>query len=237
MTAENLDTIIQSFPFVISCAIFFLAALIIVIYVVKHKSKNKRKQALAGWAFSRDLSFADANNSGIEDRYPYFKCLQKGNHRYGYNIIEGNVDNRKICAFDYHYDISDGKNRHDYYFSAVVLDAELPLKPLFVRDENFLDKVADFFGADDIKFESIEFNSQFHVKSSDKKWAYDVLNQATMEFLMGSPRFYLDFHDRYVIAYRKSTFTVAEFEDAIQVITGILDRLPESLLQELQIKK
>jgi hypothetical protein len=58
-----------------------------------------------------------------------------------------------------------------------------------------------------------------------------------MEFPLGSPRFYLDFHDRYIIAYRKSIFTVAEFEVALQVITGSLDRLPESVVQELKIKK
>jgi hypothetical protein len=60
------------------------------------------------------------------------------------------------------------------------------------------------------------------------------MHQETMEFLLGSPHFYLDFRDRYVIAYRKRPFKVADFEAAIQVITGILDRLPASVVQELK---
>jgi hypothetical protein len=60
------------------------------------------------------------------------------------------------------------------------------------------------------------------------------MHQETMEFLLGSPHFHLDFRDRYVIAYRKKPFKVADFEAAIQVITGILDRLPESVVQELK---
>ncbi len=220
------------FPF-----IFFVAIVIIGIYIWNRRRKESRKRELAGWAFSRNLSFSDDGDKGMEDRYPYFKCLQQGKHRYAYNIIEGSIDKRKLCAFDYHYEIGDGKNNHEYYFSALIFDSGLPLKPLFIRNENFLDKVADFFGFDDINFESTEFNNQFHVKSPNKKWAYDVLHQQTMEFLLGSPRFYLDFHGRHVMAYRKNTFTVKDFEDALRVITGILDRLPESVVQELKEKK
>ena len=214
--------------------IFFIAIVIIGIYIWNRRRKESRRREMAGWAFSRNFSFSAANDGEMEDRYPSFKCLQQGKQRYAYNVIEGSVDDRKVCAFDYHYETSDGKNTHHYYFSAVILDTNLPLKPLFIRNENFLDKVADFFGFDDINFESVEFSKQFYVKSPDKKWAYDVLHQETMEFLLGSPRFYLDLHDRYVMAYRKSIFTVAEFEAAIQVITGIVDRLPESVVQELK---
>jgi hypothetical protein len=220
--------------FIFVLFILLIAIAVIGIYIWIQKCKERRKKELSGWAFSHNLNFSDTNDGEMEERYPHFKCLQQGNRRYGYNIMEGSIDNRKVCAFDYHYETSDGKNTHHYYFSAVILETNLPLKPLFIRNENFLDKVADFFGFDDINFESVEFSKQFYVKSPDKKWAYDVLNQETMEFLLGSSRFYLDFHGKHVIAYRKSVFTVSDFEDALHVITGILDRLPKSVVQELQ---
>ena len=217
--------------------IFFIVIIAVGIYMLNRRRKESRKRELAGWAFSRNLNFIDANDEEMEDRYPHFKCLQQGKHRYAYNIIEGNIDNRMICAFDYHYETSDGKNTQDHYFSAVILDAGLFLKPLFIRDENFLDKVADFFGFDDIDFESSEFSRKFYVKAPDRKWAYDVLHQETMEFLLDSPRFTLEFHGRHVISYRKNTFTVKDFEEALHLITGILDRLPKSLVQELKGKQ
>jgi hypothetical protein len=124
--------------------IFFAAIVIINIYIWNRRRKESRRREMDGWAFSHNLNFSAANDGEMEDRYPSFTCLQQGKYRYAYNVNEGSSKNRKVCAFDCRYDTSDGKYKRDYYFSAVVLDAGLPLKPLFIRSENFLDKVADY---------------------------------------------------------------------------------------------
>ncbi|MHC4671260.1 MAG: hypothetical protein ACYTBZ_02140, partial [Planctomycetota bacterium] len=121
-----------------------------------------------------------------------------------------------------------------HYFSAVLINSGLPLKPLVIRPERFFDKITEFFGYDDIDFELNEFSRKFYVKSPDKKWAFDVIHQATMEFLLECPTFNLDFQGPYVLAYRSSTFDIEEFSAAIAVIEGILDRFPEYLLRELK---
>ena len=214
-------------------------ALSIVFAVLKHQKSEGRKKQLAGWAFSKNLNFNTARDSGIDNSYSYFKCLQRGENRYGYNIMEGNIGNRQMRAFDYHYEThnTDSKGqRHTqhHYFSAVVVEANLPLKPLFIRNEHLFDKLAEFVGFDDIDFESTEFSKKFYVKSPDKKWAYDVLPQATMEFMLSAPHFDIEFGGRQVIAYRNNTFKALEFEEALNLVNGILDRLPESLIQELK---
>jgi len=213
-------------------------ALSIVFAVLKHQKSEGRKKELAGWAFSKGLNFSPARDAGINNRYS-FKCLQRGENRYGYNIVEGNIGNRPACAFDYHYethhtDSKGNRQTQHHYFSAVVVDANLPLKPLFIRNERLFDKLAEFIGFDDIDFESAEFSKKFYVKSPDKKWAYDVLHQATMEFMLSAPRFDIEFGGRQVIAYRNNTFKAVEFEEALNLVNGILDRLPESLIRELK---
>jgi hypothetical protein len=218
--------------------IIAVIALIIVGVIVKHQKSEGRKKELAGWAFSKGLNFNPARDSGIDNRYS-FKCLQRGENRYGYNIVEGNIGSRSARAFDYHYEThhTDSKGqRHTqhHYFSAVVVDANLPLKPLSIRNERLFDKLAEFVGFDDIDFESAEFSKKFYVKSPDKKWAYDVLHQATMEFMLSAPRFDIEFGSRQVIALRNNTFKTVEFEEALNLVNGILDRLPESLLRELK---
>ena len=225
---------------VVIIIIFAIIALIVAGVIVSHKQAEGRKKELAGWAFSKSLNFSPARDAGIDNRYD-FKCLRRGENRYGYNIIEGNLGNRPMSAFDYHYEThhTDSKgNRHTqhHYFSAVIVDANLPLKPLFIRSERLLDKLTEFIGFDDIDFESAEFSKKFYVKSPDKKWAYDVLHQATMEFMLGASRFDIEFGIRHVIAYRNNTFKMQEFEEAINLVNGILDRLPESLIQELKGK-
>ena len=215
-----------------------IIAIIIVGVVLQRKKSEGRKKELAGWAFSKGLNFSPARDAGINNRYS-FKCLQRGENRYGYNIVEGNIGSRPARAFDYHYethhtDSKGNRQTQHHYFSAVVVDANLPLKPLFIRNERLFDKLAEFIGFDDIDFESAEFSKKFYVKSPDKKWAYDVLHQATMEFMLSAPRFDIEFGGRQVIAYRNNTFKAVEFEEALNLVNGILDRLPESLLRELK---
>ena len=220
--------------------IIAVIALIIAGVIVKHKKAEGRRKELAGWAFSKGLNFSPGRDGSIDNRYS-FKCLQRGSNRYGYNIIEGNLGNRPVCAFDYHYEThhTDSKGNRQtshHYFSAVIVDSGLPLKPLFIREERLFDKLADFVGFNDIDFESAEFSKKFYVKSPDKKWAYDVLHQATMEFMLQSLQYDIEFLGRHVIAYRNKTFKAGYFEEALILVNGILDRLPESLIQELKSK-
>lgn len=222
---------------VVIIIIIVVIAIIIVGVVVKHKKAESRRNELAVWAFSNGLNFNPRRDGSIAGYS--FKCLQRGDNRYGYNIIDGNLGGRPVRAFDYHYEThhtdSKGNRRTTHhYFSAVIVDANLWLKPLFIRSENLFDKFADFVGFNDIDFESAEFSKKFYVKSPNKKWAYDVLHQATMEFMLQSLQYDIEFFGRHVIAYRKNTFGAGYFEEAINLVNGILDRLPESLIQEMK---
>ncbi|MHC4664300.1 MAG: hypothetical protein ACYS8W_21775 [Planctomycetota bacterium] len=199
---------------------------------------EQRRKALAAWARSLGLRFSRRKDWGIDSRYP-FSCLEQGDERYGFNITSGYLDERHICAFDYHYETystdSDGNTEtHHHYFSAFVIDSNLPLKQLAIRPEGLWDKFTEFFGFDDIDFESAEFSRKFHVKSPDRRWAYDVISQETMEFLLHAPRFRIEMAHGYVIVYRSGTFSPREFDAARYVGEGILDRLPRYLLRELK---
>jgi len=211
---------------------------------------NKRKKELSAWALSRNLRFHPDKRTEMHINYPQFSCLQNGNERYAFNVIEGTFASREICAFNYHYAVAgtedkDKLNGPDplgdllsghFFFSVVIVKTSMQCKPLLIRQERFLDKIADSAGLDDINFESTEFNNQFHVKSSDRRWAYDVINQSTMELLLSSCRFNIEFNGNCVIAYHNELFSSAYFEEALQLLTGILDNLPESLVQELKGK-
>ena len=56
--------------------------------------------------------------------------------------------------------------------------------------------------------------------------------KATMEFLLAAPRFTIELAGPRVIAYRSNRFDADEFEHALQVLAGIIDRLPNYLLRE-----
>jgi len=222
---------------------YFVIALIIAgfiaVAIYAHQQAKKRRQALAAWACSHGLVFQSERDHQMDQRYPQFKCLHQGDGRYAYNVMQGPLGGRQICAFDYHYqthstDSEGNRTTEDHRFSAVIVETGLPLKPLWIRKENVFDKIGEFLGFDDIDFESSEFSKEFCVKSPDRRWAFDVLQQSTMEFLLGSPRYTLEFQRSQVIAYRDRTFKPEDFEAALAVIEGVLQRLPEYLLKEMK---
>ena len=214
-----------------------LIAVVIVAIIYGHYAAKKRREALHAWAQGRSLRFEPAQDHSVEDRFGEFDCLQQGSNRYAENRMSGDYEGREFLGFDYHYETTstDSKGRrqtHHHYFSAVILGSKVPLKPLLIRPEGFFDKVKEFFGLDDIDFESAEFSRKFFVKAQDRRWAYDVIHQRTMEFLLASPEFTIEFGAGRVMAYRSSQFEAVEFEQAAEAIRGILDRLPDYLVRQ-----
>jgi hypothetical protein len=193
---------------------------------------RKRRKTLEEWAVSKGLSFSHRRDSGLDDRYRAFGCLRRGYSRYAYNVATGAWADRRVITFDYHYAIGSGKSRHDYRFSAILLSSDVRLKPLRIRPEGLFDKVTEFFGLNDIDFESAEFSRAFHVKAPEERWAYDVLHQRTMEFLLGMPRLSIQFDEDYVLVWKNRRFSPEQFEEAILIAEGLLDRLPPYLMEQ-----
>jgi hypothetical protein len=83
-----------------------------------------------------------------------------------------------------------------------------------------------------VEFESMDFNNHFHVAANDPKWAFDVIHLRAMQYLLSAPRFTMQFDRGAVIAYRGGKFDVQTFEEAVSVVQGLLDRLPEYVKQQ-----
>lgn len=225
---------IELMPFIIIAFIGLAVAAI----VYGHIQAKKRREALAAWANARGLRYSREKDRGYDERFPEFNCLRQGSNRYAYNICAGELRGRHVQAFDYHYETrsTDSKGRrrtHHHHFSAVIVRANLPLKPLMIRSENIFDKLGSVFGFDDIDFESAEFSRKFCVKAPDRRWAYDVLHARTMEYLLAQPRHSIEFDTQHVIAWRGGrTNDPAGHDAAIELIAGILDRLPDYVKQQ-----
>ncbi len=218
--------------------IFLLFLTLIVISAIyAYRKAAQRRKDLAALAQRLGWQFRSGNDRELTARFGALRCLDQGSNRYAYNILEGHLGDRAICAFDYHYETysTDSKGHrttNHHHFSMAVLETGLPLKPLFIRPEGFLDRIGEFFGLDDIDFESSQFSREFHVTSPDRRWAFDVIHQATMEFLLAAPRFTIQMAGSRVFIYRASCFEPADFKSALDVASGIIDRLPNYLLRE-----
>ena len=71
------------------------------------------------------------------------------------------------------------------------------------------------------------------MKAPDRRWAFDVLHQRAMAFLLAQPSFTIEFDRHHVLAWESGTLEPFEFEQAAGVLTGLLEQLPDYLKQQL----
>jgi hypothetical protein len=212
-----------------------IAAVVITVAVYGIYAAARRRNDLRQWAFENNLSFSASSQYGLDDAFPQFDCLRQGSDRRAFNVIEGTYGGRKILAFDYQYTTGSGKDRSQHIFSAMIVTSPILLKPLLIRPENFMDRLGELVGFNHINFESDEFNRRFVVQSPDKKWAYDIITQQTMEFLLASPQFHIQFDTMYIIVWQDNTFSPADYAAAWQVADGLIKRFPEYVVQDQKL--
>ena len=178
-----------------------LIVIVVVVLVVSHffgeRKRKERELALQSLADEMGWRFNPSRQYDFDDEFYQFSHFRQGYDRYAYNQMEGAlpIDGLRclVQMGDFHYKkkSQNGKSSSTRTYRFSYLIVRLPyanLPSLTIRRESFFDRMAAFMGFDDIDFESAEFSNRFHVKSSDKRFAYDVIHPHMMEYLMqGDP--------------------------------------------------
>jgi hypothetical protein len=200
------------------------------------RSGRARPRSLSAWAEQRGWDFEYGPDDFPEKRD--FWAFRKGRPSYIKYSVKGEHSGRRVLAFDYCYTVTEirgkgGAGSALRELSAVTIEVPFPLKRLLIRRERLSDKAKQAIGMEDINFESAKFSRRYFVASEDAKWAYDVLNQSTMEFLMVHDRgAAIEFSENKVLAWFSNTMSVLEFEATVELLTGILDRIPDYVIAE-----
>ena len=194
---------------------------------------QKRRRLLRAWARSQGFTMHDGR-SGWEREYPAFDLFDRGTGRRTTLHLAGEADDRRVRCLDYRYTTGGGKNRRTHRFGLVVLDTGTPVIPLQIRPEHLLDRVGEFFGHDDIDFESAEFSRRYHVSSSDRRWAYAVIHGATMDYLLGMSGLTIAFGFGEIAVWRRGALTARQCHDDLKVACKMLDLVPDDVLAELR---
>ena len=188
---------------------------------------------MADWAAERGIYFSADKVRGFDDEYPEMSCLRQGSGRYAYNIIAGKLDGWEVKLFDYHYQTHSTNSKghrqtHHHYFSAVIVESSFPLIPISIKPEHIFHKLSAAFGWDDINFESAEFSRRYHVKSPDKRWAFDVIHGRIIEMLLGVKGYSFESDHRAMICTGGSgRHDLEEFERSLWLTIDILDQIPD----------
>jgi hypothetical protein len=216
-------------PFVI-VAVLVVAAIGAIYGVIQAR---KRQEGLFELAQRLSLDFSPAEDHEIADRYGFLKELAEGENRYACNVLSGTYQQNQVLAFDYHYETytegKGGRQTHHHWFSFFILTLPAVFPDLTIRRENFLTKVAEAFGYQDIKFESAEFSKAFCVRSPDKKFAYDVCNAQMMEYLLANRDLSVEIENQVLALAFNTRLSVEQIAANLQRHVEIRSRLPEYL--------
>jgi hypothetical protein len=195
---------------------------------------RRRREALAALAAQLGLGFNPDKDYGLPGRFGFLNKLAQGENRYAINVLSGIYEQNEVLAFDYHYethstDSKGNRQTHHHWFSFFILTLPAFFPELTIRRENFLLKIAEAFGYQDIKFESSEFSKTFCVRSPDKKFAYDVCNVKMMEYLLTNRDLSIEIEKQALALAFDRCLAAGQIEFNLQRLVEIRSRLPEYL--------
>ena len=227
--------------------LFFLITVIVILAVVmtvfSYRARKKRREALKMLADQLGWSFDPSSDRHLDREFRQFKIFQQGHSRSAYNTLRGLMEIKGLTcrckAGDYLYKVtsSNGKSQQTttYTFSYLIVDHPFHNLPhLVIRPEHMFDKLASAFGFDDIDFESAEFSKRFFIKCKDKQFAYNVIDQRMMDFLLADTPGMFDLESEdCCLSDGKSTWTPEQFRLKINWMIQFFDHWPDFVVEEL----
>ncbi len=216
--------------------IIVILAAIAIFGIISWRQDKRRREELIAWAAGRGWRFNRKGRKHLEGRYPGLKILSRGHSRKSSNLISGQFHGYAAQCMDYKYVTGSGKNRSTHSFGLVIIECGFPTIPLLIRREHAVDRIGEFFGADDIDFESAEFSRKFYVKSNDRKWAYDIIHSATMDYLLQAPKWTIEFGTGEISVYGSGCNKPQQHEEALGVAREMLNLIPDYVLQQMKGK-
>ena len=219
---------------------FFVVIAVVVVGIIgsvySYFAAEKRREGLIDLARRLNLTFSAEPDYGIADRYEFLKQLAQGDNRYAFNVCAGAFQGYDVLAFDYHYETTthdkNGTHTHHHYFSFFILVLPGFFPTLTVRRENFLTRIAEVFGYQDIRFESAEFSKAFCVRSADKKFAYDFCNPQMMEYLLANRDVSIEIENQALALAFDSCLSPAQFESNLNRLVRLRALMPEYLFSQ-----
>jgi hypothetical protein len=217
-------------PFIIILIILAIGA----VAFYSWQEEKKRKEVLRSWVREKGWVLGTTKITSMHKDFPGLQVFQKGHSRSAKNFISGEFHGRPVTLVDYRYVVGHGKNRTTHNRGMVILKCDFPTIPMFIRRENPMDRVGEFFGSDDIDFESSEFSRKFFVKSNDRKWAYDVIHTRTMEYLMRSPSFTIEFGLGEIAIYKTGWCDPDRYEKALKLAWDLYELIPDFVIRQMK---
>ena len=159
----------------------FLAGMVALV-VIGVLLDRRRQRALQAWARANGWTYeaARADLIHLQRGFPF----GQGRRRTATEVLRGSYDALPALSFRYRWTTGTGKSRTEHSVHVVAVPMPAFLATLEVTPEGVGARLAKAFGAQDIQFESEDFNRAFRIAAGDLAFAHAVLAPRLMEYLL-----------------------------------------------------
>lgn len=160
---------------------------------VRHRGEQRRKAMFMAWAAQHGFRYRHqppwrGNESFPGLRFPALLRSCRFTHVFESDLPAGDGPSRRIWWGELSYEIGGGKRKRTAHAPvALATVGSLAMPGVEIRPEGLRDRLAAAAGWDDIDFESVEFSRRFHVKSQDKRFAFELIDPRMIEAFLGMP--------------------------------------------------
>lgn len=144
------------------------------------------------------------------------------------HLMMGPFQGRAALSFTYQYTTGSGKNQSTYTFHVLSMALPAYLPNLQLTPEGLGAKIAKTFGAQDIQFESEDFNRAWRVQAGVEKFAHDVLHPRTMERLLAADArgLHLRIEATDILCWTTGSTATERIGPRLQVLKALVDAIP-----------
>lgn len=200
------------------------------IWLFKTARRNRQRRSAWLWSFAagRGWSFAETEPGlvGLSLRAPF----GMGHGRLATDVIRGVLEGVAFVSFTYTFRTGDSSDNSETVHCVMVTCICTPPSPnmLLVTPEGPFSKLFDVVGLGDLKLESEDFNSRFQVRTTNDRFAYDVLNPTAMHRMLTDRRSVLPlrFDNSNLFTWRSGVLKPEWVEPHARYLIDILREVP-----------
>ena len=197
----------QTFPFVFMGVALALVAGIVIWQIRADRQRTELLRTVAQtMGFSYEETFDADALTQLAGAMP---VMNRGHSRKIQRMMRGKLADRDAAIFDYRFTTGGGKSSHTHLQTVVLFPDPVTGLPDFeLSPENFLHRVAEAFGYQDLDFpENEEFSKLYLLRGPDEPAIRKLFRSDVLAFLGGAPRWHVQTHGGRLAIFREGKFT------------------------------
>ena len=192
----------------------------------------RRGRQLKAWAAASGWTFVGTDPS-LVNRWPGAP-FGIGRSRRATEVMVGRWGDRPAVSFTYTYVTGSGKSQTTHRFHVLALPLPAFLPSLELTPEGFGSKLLTALGAEDIQFESEDFNRAWRVAAASPKFAHDVVHPRLMERLLApdavGSRLHITGTD--ILSWAGGPTSTARIPQRLALLQAVIDSVPRYVWQD-----